>query len=82
MSMWIGQRMAEERGRDLAAMAVRARPVSDHEIVGDLSRPLAAVPARPVERERSVSHRQVGHLVGHWLIRAGTRLGGASMRTS
>jgi hypothetical protein len=73
MDMWMAQRMAEERRRDLARVydTGRARRVPTVTAVSEVTAPKATVLAHPV-----------GPTVGAWLIRAGTRLGGASIRAS
>jgi hypothetical protein len=94
--VWMAERMAEEHRRDLggrargasndpggeakalvdaAALAARADPARATGVA------LRVVRTRPAPDRRS-TRRPVGHQVGTWLIRAGTRLGGASMRPS
>jgi hypothetical protein len=41
-----------------------------------------SAPAAHAADVRDSERHSVGHHVGNWLIRAGTRLGGATMRTS
>jgi hypothetical protein len=79
MDAWLTQRLADEHRRDLAAQftAVHTRPAHG----GRRQRPTRARAARPAEA-RSVAARPVGIVVGTWLIRAGTRLGGGAVRTS
>jgi hypothetical protein len=80
---WIGTRLAEEHRRDLTP------PRRTDTRWGDGAYHLAA-PATPLRIHRTeattpVGHmerRPIGHQVGTLLIRAGTRLGGATIRTS
>ena len=82
MHSWIGERMADEHRRDLSASRAEMR--------GDAHRTDLAVAG--IDRtDAVVSHRGPDGLaprrairpqVGTFLIRMGTRLGGASMRTS
>jgi hypothetical protein len=81
MQPWIGERMTEEHRRDLTAIGPSAGrpgmpaappPVDGHQ-------PLAASSA---DAGDPAWHRPFGHHIGTLLIRAGTRLGGATMTTS
>jgi hypothetical protein len=79
---WIGTRLAEEHRRDLTL------PSRTDDRWGDDAYHLAA-PAAPLRihgaQPVAVGHmerRPIGHQVGTLLIRAGTRLGGATVRTS
>jgi hypothetical protein len=80
---WMGTRLAEEHRRDLTP------PSRTDARWGDEAYHLAAS-ATPLRIHRaeaagSVGHmerRPIGHQVGTLLIRAGTRLGGATIRTS
>ena len=81
---WLVERMTDEHRRDLSLLS-RSAPQTRPE--GD---PLAG--ALAVDRRPEVEHgscpgapgdrRPIGQHVGTLLIRVGTRLGGASMRTS
>jgi hypothetical protein len=82
---WIGERLAEEHRRDLAS---HARPQRRPSLVAPAR---VVVPTGAVHAERANVHlgeghgplrRAIGPHVGTLLIRMGTRLGGASMRTS
>ena len=85
MDAWLEQRLVEDRTRELAAIARagrRSRP--DRAAVADMWLQLRAVP-EPTPRLAPVEcdpRRPVTRVVGEWLIRAGTRLGGATMQAS
>jgi hypothetical protein len=86
MQAWIGQRMVEEHRRDLSASTESAirwdaeGPDSDL-IPGASTEPGHQVVLRDTWDE-GVPRRAIAPSVGSLLIRMGTRLGGASMRTS
>ena len=82
---WLGERIAEEHRRDLSILSGAAHTA--HQAPRDPAASAADVlwpgveqgshhPGTPAER------RPIGQHVGTLLIRVGTRLGGASMRTS
>jgi hypothetical protein len=79
MQPWLVERMAQEHRRDLAELA---RPtvtsVPDGALSPGLERAVTAA-AVPVGHSR---RHPLGHQVGALLIRAGTRLGGATMTPS
>ena len=79
MNGWMVQEIAEERRRDLAAQygTSRARRVP----AMTAAEVAALAEVVPAKRASALTH-PVGPTIGAWLIRAGTRLGGASMRTS
>jgi hypothetical protein len=88
MQSWMGQRMAEERRRDLTASTSSAirwdAEGPDPDLIPESSTDLALahhVVLRDTWDER-VPRRAFAPSVGSLLIRMGTRLGGASMRTS
>jgi hypothetical protein len=81
---WIGERMAEDHRRDLAVARSehRMQPgdlrLHNPHVQLELDRqPRPQVYALPGEKRRHIAVH-----VGTLLIRAGTRLGGATMRTS
>jgi hypothetical protein len=86
MQSWSVERMAEQHRQDLSTLSpvgrgARARANKPGPV-------LSAVPAQPVRTAQLAAagtrpvRRPLGQHVGTLLIRAGTRLGGASMRTS
>jgi hypothetical protein len=87
LQVWLGERMGEEHRRDLLARTgprksdgAGGQPAAPYSrVTGEAS--LRVVPPRIVPGGRT-ARRPIGHQVGALLIRAGTRLGGASMRTS
>jgi hypothetical protein len=92
---WMDGRMVEEHRRDLmlSATGFAAGSMARSQVDEGLPTPAAqrSLGLHPLElelepdRARSqsgLSRRPLGHQVGTLLIRAGTRLGGASMRTS
>jgi hypothetical protein len=86
MQAWIGQRMVEEHRRDLSAStasAIRwdAEGPDPDLIPGSSTEPGHQVVLREAWDE-VVPRRAIAPSVGSLLIRMGTRLGGASMRTS
>jgi hypothetical protein len=81
MNVWQEQRMMEERYKDLSALAGRTRRSPKDPVLADMSVPATEVRPRLTAVEPD-SHRPLGHVVGEWLIRAGTRLGGASIQAS
>jgi hypothetical protein len=85
MSSWIGERMADEHRRDLASTRTGNRweaDQADPALMGaaDTERTGAIVSLRG--RDGDAARRAIRPQVGTFLIRMGTRLGGASMRTS
>jgi hypothetical protein len=82
MQPWLVERMAREHRRDLTALARPIVPavtsVTDVTLAHGPARPVTAA-ALPVGRSW---RRPLGHQVGALLIRAGTRLGGATMTPS
>jgi hypothetical protein len=87
MQSWVVERMAEQRRRDLSALSQPGRGVrAGRSLPTAVPQPrLQAQPVRSVQLvvagARPV-HHPLGQHVGSLLIRAGTRLGGASIRTS
>jgi hypothetical protein len=82
MQPWIGERMTQEHRRDLAT-PIRADNRSSRGAGDDLA-PTAAkrqALSRSTVGHR-VTHRPIGRHIGGLLIRAGTRLGGASISPS
>ena len=91
---WLVERMAEEHRRDLRSLGdSRHQPTTTRSTSADLhvlafgkkpAPPVVAPHDGPPALRLSVQpeRRPVGHQVGTLLIRLGTRLGGASMRTS
>jgi hypothetical protein len=87
MQSWAVERMAQERRRDLFELS-RARQIStldDSAVAAAIIQPAVtthrSATGRPIAGGRTV-RRHLGTHVGDLLIRAGTRLGGANMRTS
>jgi hypothetical protein len=81
---WLVERMADEHRRDLSLLG-RAAPQIRRE--GDPFAAAAAVDRLPGVEQGSYAgapgeRRPIGQHVGTLLIRVGTRLGGASIRTS
>ncbi len=76
------QSQAEAHRRDLTTSASTRRDpqrsVTRASVTGPTSRPAAGLPAPDGRRMR----RSVAPRLGSWLIGLGTRLGGASVRTS
>jgi hypothetical protein len=73
---WLVERMAEEHRRDLTILgSAPHRTTSRDQLTAQHADPALRL-SPPADR------RPVGHQVGTLLIRLGTRLGGASMRTS
>jgi hypothetical protein len=75
---WIAERMAEEHRRDLTIGA--SLHAADQNSHGQLELEANSQPQRYALNDEG--RRHFAHQVGTLLIRAGTRLGGASMRTS
>jgi hypothetical protein len=76
---WLVERMAQERRRDLTALA-RPTVTSTTDVTLSPGHERAVTAAAvPVGRSW---RRPLGHQVGALLIRAGTRLGGATMTPS
>ena len=86
MQSWIGQRMVQEHRRDLTASArTGVRWDADREDPALMAEAVNALGERLVTRESweiGPPRRAIAPSVGALLIRMGTRLGGASMRTS
>jgi hypothetical protein len=83
MHSWIGERMADEHRRDLTASTrpeMRGDSYRTDLTVADIDRIDAIVSHRGPDGH--APRRAIGPQVGTFLIRMGTRLGGASMRTS
>jgi hypothetical protein len=78
MQPWLVERMAEEHRRDLTAL-VRPPVTSVTDVVLTPVGERAVLVAVPIGRSW---RRPLGHQVGALLIRAGTRLGGATMTPS
>jgi hypothetical protein len=87
MQAWIGQRMVEEHRRDLSASTASGAIRWDAEgpdpdlIPGAGTEPGHQIVLRD-RWDEGVPRRAIAPSVGSLLIRMGTRLGGASMRTS
>jgi hypothetical protein len=94
MQSWMGERMAEEHRRDLATLRATDDP-ADPATSNWASHATSAHPAhlalpggpQHAATQRSspsprVRHRSFGRHIGALLIRAGTRLGGASISPS
>jgi hypothetical protein len=75
---WITERMVEEHRRDLTTGAVLHPTARNSEVQPQLE----ANPQLQAYALDGEIRRHFAHQVGTLLIRAGTRLGGASMRTS
>jgi hypothetical protein len=83
LQSWVAEKMAEQRRQDLRQLS---RPVRE----SGRTRAGAAEVASPLPRLSVVAapdggrplSRPVGQHVGQWLIRAGTRLGGATAQAS
>lgn len=85
MQPWLAGRMAEEHRRDLTPSGRVRAPWGGQHAAGHSAAPAALAASRPVrlvETPQVLMRRPIGHQVGTLLIRAGTRLGGASIRTS
>jgi hypothetical protein len=93
MQSWMGERMAEEHRRHLATLRTRDRTPANLANVASPAKSVnpahLALPSGPEQAgpqwsgpSRRVWHRTVGRQIGVLLIRAGTRLGGASIRPS
>jgi hypothetical protein len=82
----MGQRMVEEHRRDLSASTARAIRWDAEGPDPDLIPGASTEPGRYVvvwdTWDEGVPRRAIAPSVGSLLIRMGTRLGGASMRTS
>lgn len=86
MQSWITERMAEEHRRNLTAL-VRVESLRSVELGDDgPTAPRLFLASRPAVGHRMAQHRPVGRPIGRQvgalLIRAGTRLGGASISPS
>ena len=82
MQSWMGERMALEHRRDLVTL-IRAENRSARDQGDDLALTAAERPMQSRSTAgRRVAHRPIGRQIGALLIRAGTRLGGASISPS
>lgn len=86
MNTWVAQQMAEQHNRDLSALVQRSRSRSRSRS-STAVRPMLEQSGAPMRSVSSTStgaptRRPVVPLFGNWLIKAGTRLGGATIRTS
>ena len=81
MQSWMGERMTQEHQRDLATLIQ-----TEHRSSGNRDDVAPTAASRPGQSRstagRRVARRPIGRLIGALLIRAGTRLGGASIRPS
>jgi hypothetical protein len=75
---WMAERLAEEHRRRLSELGPRSAP--GNTLAGLAPTILEAT--MPTTAGRAVWHPGIRCHVGAWLIRAGVRLGGASVRTS
>jgi hypothetical protein len=86
MQSWMGQRMAEEHRRDLAASGRSAirwdAEGPDPDLVATASTDLGHQVVPRASWDECMPRRTIAPSVGALLIRMGTRLGGASMRAS
>jgi hypothetical protein len=86
MQSWIGQRMVEEHRRDLGASTRSAirwdAEGPDPDLMPATGTDLAPHVVLRETWDECVPRRAIAPSVGSLLIRMGTRLGGASMRTS
>lgn len=82
LQTWVAEKMAEQRRRDLRALSRPSRQPEQARaaVMAVPPAPRLAVVADP-DGGRALS-RPVGHHVGQWLIRAGTRLGGETAQAS
>jgi hypothetical protein len=84
MPWWAAKPLADEHRRALEASFRAQRVRAERRSAGQDG---GISPSRPPRRpapaaDRGDQRQPVGHYLGNWLIRAGTRLGGASVRTS
>jgi hypothetical protein len=82
MGNWLEHRLVEERYRDLSAISHGTRRPAHRAVMDDLSLPPAVVTEPRLRSVAPELHRPVGKVVGEWLIRAGVKLGGASIQAS
>jgi len=91
MPWWAAQQLAEERRRALTSEARVSRLRAQSRIDRRAASWAVALPilqqagqmaAADATRRRTLERRALGYHVGSWLIRAGARIGGASMRAS
>jgi hypothetical protein len=75
------QSLADAHRRDLMASARSRRVVRDEAAASDAGVVQRSAPGLPVTGGRAV-HRAVAPRLGSWLIEFGTKLGGATIRTS
>jgi hypothetical protein len=83
MQSWEMERMASQHQRNLRALSGAPQNARRGGITAAATRPTAlrSTTGLPVTGGRAVRRAVAGH-VGDWLIRAGTRLEGRSIRTS
>ena len=75
------QSLADAHRRDLMASARSRRTVRSEAAASDVGVVQRSAPGLPVTGGRAV-HRAVAPRLGSWLIEFGTKLGGATIRTS
>ena len=75
------QSLADAHRRDLMASARSRRTVRGEVTASDVGVVQRSAPGLPVTGGRAV-HRAVAPRLGSWLIEFGTKLGGATIRTS
>ena len=75
------QSLADAHRRDLMASARSRRVVRGEAAASDAGVVQRSAPGLPVTGGRAV-HRAVAPRLGSWLIEFGTKLGGATIRTS
>jgi hypothetical protein len=75
------QSLADAHRRDLMASARSRRTVRGEVAASDAGVVQRSAPGLPVTGGRAV-HRAVAPRLGSWLIEFGTKLGGATIRTS
>ena len=75
------QSLADAHRRDLMASARSRRAVRGEVAASDAGVVQRSAPGLPVTGGRAV-HRAVAPRLGSWLIEFGTKLGGATIRTS
>jgi hypothetical protein len=84
---WVVEQLAEQRRRELAK-SFRPKGARRNHRKGEASamvtddRAAANSTTGRAHSGTAPARWPVGHYVGNWLIRAGTRLGGSSLRTS
>ena len=75
------QSLADAHRRDLMASASARRAVRSQVATSEAGAVQRSAPGLPVTGGRAV-HRAVAPRLGSWLIEFGTKLGGATIRTS